>query len=285
MIYTIKNEFIEVSVDTLGAHLQSIKKGDKEFLWQADPNFWGKKAPILFPSVGKIPDDKTKISGNDVVMPKHGFIQNIEFKVLGCCNDYIELFATYTQETLENYPFKFNFLVKFEVVENIFKQTYIVKNADEKEMVYGFGLHPAFNIKNFKKSEYKLKFEEKIDINAPTFTKDFLIDFKNREKILENDDILNITDDLFDLDTIIIDDKNIKKLELINEKNDEIMRFTFDGFDTLALWKPKNAEFLCIENWDSMSGINPLPENFEDNFTNKKLKPNQEKIYEVLISL
>ena len=52
----IENEFLKIGVEYHGAELSSIydKKRDKELLWQADPAFWKRHAPILFPFVGKL---------------------------------------------------------------------------------------------------------------------------------------------------------------------------------------------------------------------------------------
>ena len=51
-VETLKNQFLEVSVASLGAELQSIKDSNgKEYLWDGNPEFWGRRSPILFPIV------------------------------------------------------------------------------------------------------------------------------------------------------------------------------------------------------------------------------------------
>lgn len=59
MNYTIKSGDISFTVYTLGAELISAKNqnGD-EFIWQANPDFWGEHAPLLFPCAE---DSKTSI--------------------------------------------------------------------------------------------------------------------------------------------------------------------------------------------------------------------------------
>ena len=53
--YTIENEKLSVTIDAHGAELSSIydKENDRELIWQADPAFWNRHAPVLFPNVGK----------------------------------------------------------------------------------------------------------------------------------------------------------------------------------------------------------------------------------------
>ena len=49
----IENDFLKVTIDDHGAELVSIydKEKDREVIWQGDPKFWGRHAPVLFPNV------------------------------------------------------------------------------------------------------------------------------------------------------------------------------------------------------------------------------------------
>ena len=50
MIYTLKNEFLTVKIDTAGAELRSVLGADgTEYMWQRDSRYWGDSAPWLFP--------------------------------------------------------------------------------------------------------------------------------------------------------------------------------------------------------------------------------------------
>lgn len=55
----LENDHISVGVKTIGAELCSVKgkKRDIEYLWQADPAFWGRHSCILFPIIGKLKND------------------------------------------------------------------------------------------------------------------------------------------------------------------------------------------------------------------------------------
>jgi len=56
MKYVLENEKLRVEIDSLGAELKSVKDKStgQEYMWQADPAFWGRTSPILFPFVGKL---------------------------------------------------------------------------------------------------------------------------------------------------------------------------------------------------------------------------------------
>ena len=55
---TIKNDFIKAEISEKGAELKSVTALGKEYVWQADPEFWGKSCPIL----GRISMDYTTIA-------------------------------------------------------------------------------------------------------------------------------------------------------------------------------------------------------------------------------
>ena len=54
MTRTIENSFLKISVSDHGAELTGIydKVNDREVLWQADPAYWKRPAPVLFTIVG-----------------------------------------------------------------------------------------------------------------------------------------------------------------------------------------------------------------------------------------
>ena len=56
MNYTIKDNHMEVVVSTSGAEMHSIKDKNlnHEYLWQGKEEFWGFRAPILFPIVSAL---------------------------------------------------------------------------------------------------------------------------------------------------------------------------------------------------------------------------------------
>ena len=52
----LENDRIKVAVADHGAELCGIydKKRGHEVVWQADPKYWNRHAPVLFPFVGKV---------------------------------------------------------------------------------------------------------------------------------------------------------------------------------------------------------------------------------------
>lgn len=44
---TLNNGVLNVLIDEMGAQIRSVKKDDKEYMWQADPQIWKSTAPLI----------------------------------------------------------------------------------------------------------------------------------------------------------------------------------------------------------------------------------------------
>ena len=64
-MHTIENEELRVMISDHGAELSGIfdKKNNREVLWNADPKYWKRHAPVLFPNVGRLYKDTCLIGG------------------------------------------------------------------------------------------------------------------------------------------------------------------------------------------------------------------------------
>ena len=65
MYHQMENAFAHVEVDELGAQLHSLRrrKDGYEYLWQGDPAIWPGQAPILFPIVGSLAEERYWLGG------------------------------------------------------------------------------------------------------------------------------------------------------------------------------------------------------------------------------
>lgn len=48
-------------------------------MWDADPAFWGRTAPVLFPIVGALKDNSYRYEGQTYLMGQHGFARDMDF--------------------------------------------------------------------------------------------------------------------------------------------------------------------------------------------------------------
>jgi galactose mutarotase-like enzyme len=83
MYYKIENEFLTCEIDDMGAQLHSLvsKENGKEYIWYGKTEIWYGQAPVLFPVIGQLINDKYFYNGKEYSMPKHGLARKLLFNV------------------------------------------------------------------------------------------------------------------------------------------------------------------------------------------------------------
>ena len=73
MRVTLISKGAVAEIDTLGAQLVSYQDVvNTEYLWQGDPAYWKGQAPILFPIVGALRNERAVIGGKAWLCPAQG---------------------------------------------------------------------------------------------------------------------------------------------------------------------------------------------------------------------
>ncbi len=253
--HTIQNEHLTVAIKAKGAELASIKSKTTgiEYIWQADPTFWGRHSPILFPIIGEASDGYILIDGKNYALSRHGFLREMVFGVVHQESDRI-VFATQANEnTLKIYPYAFEFQTIYELKGSQLSVSYRFVNIDQGTIYFSVGGHPAFNcplLPGEKRSDYALVFNE----NETAYTQ--LLNDKGlrngeRRLVLANENTIQITDELFDNDALIFHNLSSDRVSLVNTKTEKtILSFDFKGFPYLGIWsKNRQSPYVCIEPW------------------------------------
>ncbi len=283
MIITIKNGDISVQINTVGGELYSVKKADKEYLWQGDEKYWERRAPLLFPIVGSLRDGKINIGGKLCHLPSHGFLRDTNGEILSQGESEVTLHFSFSDEQLQNHPFKCDFTAYFYIENNKIHTEYTLCNLDSKTMVYNFGLHPAFNCNtqsDEKFEDYYIEFANKMHLQTCLFNDDVEVELNRKKTVVNNENYLNLTRDLFHR-TVIFTDINFNKIYLCNKSHGKLLEFSYDNFNIFAMWQPKNAPFVCFEPWAGMSSIVQDFENLEENPTAQFLNAGEQITYKM----
>lgn len=240
---TLKNDILKIEINEHGAELSSIFgiKSGKEYLWQGDKKYWGRRSPVLFPVVGKYKALKSVYDGKEYFLPQHGFARDCDFKLTEKTENRVSFELTENDETLLKYPFKFRLICYFELCENKIKVGWEVTNTNEKEMYFSIGAHPAFNCENGK----TVITMNKGSLKYSLLNSDGL--YLTKKYPLESSFVL--TDSIFDNDALIIENSGVTSVKLTDDGKDFVtVNFTAPLF---GVWSPvkKNAPFVCIEPW------------------------------------
>ncbi|MCB7480740.1 aldose 1-epimerase family protein [Christiangramia sediminis] len=279
--YSIENEFLKITVKETGAELCSIlnKENHKEYIWQADPEIWDSHGPNLFPVIGVLKDGKYRFEGEEYKIPKHGFIrhnENIRLKERTELQLVFELL--YSEETLQMYPFKFDFRIAFTLNKKSIEVNHHVINLDEKPIYFSLGGHPAFNIQHFEKEkieDYALVFDKKMDLETYVLNEEGLVSSKTKS-VLNNENKIQLTENIFNKDAFIFKNIKSKKVDLISRKNGKILSVTYKDFKNLGIWAKPGAPYVCIEPWLGIADIEGTDQNLKNKEGIIKLEPENE---------
>lgn len=280
MEHILKNEFLEVRVESFGAELVGIKdlKTNEEYMWQKDPKFWAKCSPVLFPFVGALKNERYSYKGKTYEFPfRHGFARDYEHKVVKSSENFIEFIFSSNENTKKIYPFDFNFYMKYILEGRKLRLEYRVENLGNEDMYFSLGAHPAFStpVKDgVDYSDYYIEFEkdEKGDSKVLNGS---LVSAEKTENIF-NGKILKLYKDRFINDAIIFENTNSKTVYLKNTKNNKKIGFGYEGFRYMAFWNVPGAQYVCFEPWNGISDFDNTNGILEEKTGIEKIKAKEE---------
>lgn len=228
---TISNSVLTVGVSEHGAELQSIQKNGKEYLWQGDTRFWGRRSPVLFPIVGRVWEDTYRYAGNSYRMGQHGFARDMDFKVTYKGEDGIVYWLESTPETLGKYPFPFRLMIGYLLEGNRITVKWRVENLGQLDMYFQIGAHPAFNFPGFDASVDErgfFAFDSKEELRYIVPVEKGCVSPELHTLERDVDGLMKIDTHTFDCDTYIFQDAQLKKVTLLDRKKQPHISLEFD---------------------------------------------------------
>lgn len=259
-IISISSNSLIASIDTMGAQLMSLRKGESEYLWQGDSNWWPRRAPILFPIVGVLKDGEAESAEGTISLARHGLARLNQFEVVEQSPSSVTLRLKSTEETRKAYPYDFELKLIFSVAGDTLTQTYKVTNPANVVLPFTLGAHPAFNIpipgvEAASLDQYYLLFTHSWTSYGPSITDEGLCDYTTPQKLIVNSDTLPLSWELIDREkTITLEDVPDRRITLAAnvEASSEAhgIQMDFEGFDYLGIWSAApGCPFVALEPW------------------------------------
>lgn len=246
---TIKGINFTAVISNNGAELKSVKHSNgTEFMWQADADIWPRTAPVLFPIVGKVKNDKLRVKDKTFAISQHGFARDKKFSIQTQTENKVVYQLLYSDETLQKFPFDFKLLLTYEWLGDKLICGYEVYNLGVETMPFSIGAHPGFLIPNADFSGCELRF------NKPELAVRHLLEnglFNHQtQPVLNNEQVLPLRVALFDLDAVVFKDLQSNEVNLVNKKSNYRVKMCFDGFPHFGIWAKKGTQrFVCLEPW------------------------------------
>ena len=259
-IISISSNSLTASIDTMGAQLMSLRKGESEYLWQGDSNWWPRRAPILFPIIGVLKDGEAESAEGTISLARHGLARLNQFEVVEQSTSSVTLQLKSTKETRKAYPYDFELKLIFSVAGDTLTQTYEVTNPANVVLPFTLGAHPAFNIpipgvEASSLDQYHLSFTRSWTSFGPSITDDGLCDYATPQKLIVDSDTLPLSWELIDREkTITLEDVPDRRIMLTTnaETTSEAhgIQMDFEGFDYLGIWSAApGCPFVALEPW------------------------------------
>lgn len=249
---SIENEYVKALFSDKGAELQSFKSKTTgtEYLWNGDPEYWGKFSPVLFPVVGGLKDNTYYFDGQEYHLPRHGFARDQRFEVQQLSGTEVIFTLRYSEETLKVYPFKFILALYYKIEGSKLSCTYRVSNPGQETLLFSVGAHPAFAAPSgdgISYDDYYLTFNKDTSLVFHKISSDLISDQTGSIKLHNN--ILPLSHQLFYEDALVLKTLKSDRITLRNHKNERGLHFDFHDFPFFGIWAAKDADFVCLEPW------------------------------------
>ncbi len=248
--HTIDNGRLSATIKADGAELCSLQAADgRELLWQAGPE-WPRHAPVLFPIVGRLKDDRLLHDGASYRMTQHGFARDRRFVWEDTGPASCRLSLSDDAQTRALYPFAFRLELSFELDGNSLTVRHTLTNPGTEVLPASLGAHPAFRwplADGVPKEAHALVFEK--DEPAPIRRVDGGLLSPTPEPTPIQGRRLPLSEGLFTADAVILDQPASRSVRF-EAPGAPSVTVSWEGFTELGIWsKPTGAPFLCIEPW------------------------------------
>ena len=255
-ITRIANDFLSVDVSSLGAEMQAATTRDgANWLWNGDAAFWTGRSPVLFPIVGKAPDDTLLIDGKPHAMAQHGFARRREFRLETATPTTCRYTLDASDETRAVYPFDFRLSVEHSLDGPALTVAATVENHGDTPMPFGLGFHPAFlwPMPGANGKPHTITLDNGGEPMRQPLDNGLLS--QHRAPSPFTGGRLALHHGLFDRDALVFPEGAGDGLTYAAEGG-PALAFRFEALPNLALWTKPGAPFLCIEPWHGTAAEN-----------------------------
>ena len=255
---------MSAAIDPFGAQLSSLQLDGREYLWQGNPEFWPRRAPILFPIVGSLRGGRADSAQGPCAMGRHGIARNHLHEVIERAADgsSVTFELRDSAETLAAYPYHFKLNMTYALTDdNALSQTFRVTNTGEVPLPFCIGGHPAFNVplpageakapesaETFE--DYVVKFARPWSCKVPVIGDDGLMSWEDAFECPTASNAVALSHSLFDHDALMFTDVPDSTLTLLGTRSGHGVRVDFPGFRYIGVWSAAGAApFVALEPW------------------------------------
>ncbi|WP_127849048.1 aldose 1-epimerase family protein [Lacticaseibacillus hulanensis] len=276
---TIANDEFTADINPLGAELTHLtRKADgHQYIWDdTEGKFWGRHAPILFPSIGRSNNDQYTLNGQTYSMRQHGFARDYEFDTVDQpAANTVTLTQHATDVTKALYPFGYALSVTYTLTATGLTVSYEVANDDDQPMPFALGSHPGFALDQ-ELANYTVTLNgaktplTKFGIGPVPFRNGAVEPFTEA-----SGNTIALSHELLDDGLIIINAPEAESATLAANDGSYSVTISLADFPYLTLWSPehKNAPFVCVEPFHGLPDQAGQPTDWFKKLGNTTVEP------------
>lgn len=263
---TLRSDALSAAINPLGAELSSLRDAEgRELMTDADPAFWTGRAPLLFPIVGRLRDDRLWIDGKAYPMPKHGFARRSRFTLIDHAADRASLALEDSAATRAAYPFRFRLEAQVTLAGATLEMAIAFHNPGAEALPASFGFHPAFAWPlpyGAERAAHALHFAAPEPGLLRRITPEGYSTVADRPSPVAGA-LLPLADALFEADALVWDPVGSRALRY-GPAQGPWLDIAWDA-PRLGVWTKPGARFLCVEPWYGLAD----PADFAGDFRTK----------------
>jgi len=190
----LTNGIVTIGVSNNGAELTSLRKDEtgRQYLWQADPKYWKRHSPVLFPIVGSVWDGEYRSKGQKGILQpgevwnaktfklgQHGFARDMAFQLIDDEPDaeghpQLLYVLRSNEETLKKFPYRFRLEIGYRLIGNSVEVIWRVMNPSrDEDLKFQIGAHPAFYWPLFSNEDIQAGVERQDEVLAQSQTRGY----------------------------------------------------------------------------------------------------------------
>ena len=250
-IVSIASPELKAEINPFGAELWRLQDAQgRDLLWDGDPAWWTGRAPLLFPVIGRLPEDQFTHAGQAFDLPKHGFARRRAFAVVDRFPDRARFRLRSDAATQQAYPFDFVLEVAFEIDGPELRTAANIRNLGAGPMPATFGFHPAFRWPlpdAGERSAHQITFPEDEAGPLRRLGAGGLLDPARRPTPVAGRR-LPLRDAWFEEDALIFERPASRSVRYAGEGG-PALTLAWSGLPHLGVWTKPGAPFICIEPW------------------------------------
>ncbi|SOB78942.1 Galactose mutarotase [Sphingomonas guangdongensis] len=241
-LVTIGSGALTAEINPHGAELTHLRdQQGRELMTNADPAFWTGRAPLLFPIVGALAQDRYRIDGAEYAMPKHGFARRSNFEVVESGDASARFRLVDSDATRADYPFAFALEQAFVVEDATLTMTATLTNPGDRDLPASFGYHPAL--------AWPLPGAERAAATMVFDAEEGVVKVLDGAGLIAGERPTPLDGRTLDLrDELFADDALIWTAVVSRGLTYGQLRIEWDA-PALGVWTKPGAAFVCVEPW------------------------------------